>query len=484
MARAQIKINTVTGSNPPNGTAIVVGSTVQLDNNNAGGEVSYLWEILDKPEGSLSALSSSTLQNPTFVADSEGTYLIRLTVNRTLATEQVDKVIVGVAQLKTKMRIPAAGETAEGSTLRGWAEDVNRNFRLLDNLKADAGTVVGVATATESEGHVLYASGISTLKAGLPGEENVLELSSAVATDADQLDRILFVFVEKVGGGSSAIAGQLMSVKHSGFIGPITMAGSPTAGDPLYVTDAGKIGLTPGTYVRRVGAIAYTDGTNVYAYFDGGLGHHEGLLYLLDGAELQQKTGSLVINVADAGQSLRVQFAGIDTAIFNSDGTIELVGTDKRILGLDAPLANNDAANKAYVDSALTSMAKSSLVFGNIATPNAATEVVLDPGFGNRTAPAAGGSFPKLRVPFDCTVSKLYVSAQTGADGALDVTVYKNASVTSITCQLAISGTSAADTTHSFTALAGDTLHVHVKGAGSVTTGAVDITATLQLLPR
>jgi hypothetical protein len=63
----------------------------------------------------------------------------------------------------------------------------------------------------------------------------------------------------------------------------------------------------------------------------------------------------------------------------------------------------------------------------------------------------------------------------------LDITVWVNNAPTTITCQLAIAGTTASDVTHTATVAAGDLIEVRVKGAGVVTSGAVDITASLTL---
>jgi len=254
-------INGTAGSNPPNGTAIVVGSTVQLNNTNGGGEVSYLWELLDIPEGSASALSDPAIQNPTFVADSEGTYLVKLTVNRTLSNEASTKVIVGVSQLKTLMRIPAAGESTEMSTLRGWAMSMNRNLRLVDNLRSDPGYMTGYAAGTEAAGHVLYISGLQTLKSGLPGEEKVPIFTSAVATSATSTDLPLWVFVSKAGGGTSVSSGDLLYARLSGVAGPFTLSGG-SAGDAVYLSDTGQVSDTPGTYVRRLGTIVLVGGAD------------------------------------------------------------------------------------------------------------------------------------------------------------------------------------------------------------------------------
>lgn len=495
-------INGTAGSNPPNGTAIVVGSTVQLNNTNGGGEVSYLWELLDIPEGSASALSDPAIQNPTFVADSEGTYLVKLTVNRTLSNEASTKVIVGVSQLKTLMRIPAAGESTEMSTLRGWAMSMNRNLRLVDNLRSDPGYMTGYAAGTEAAGHVLYISGLQTLKSGLPGEEKVPIFTSAVATSATSTDLPLWVFVSKAGGGTSVSSGDLLYARLSGVAGPFTLSGG-SAGDAVYLSDTGQVSDTPGTYVRRLGTIVLVDGSSYYVHFNGSLGHHEGTLYLT--GDPSAGVGVISGRDAGAGRDLRIEgdnltlraevgalslYAGGSTEgwVIQTTGVLQAIDGPYRIAGVATPTDTTDAANKAYVDAAVPAGAKSILCFGNSDTPAAATECALDPGFGVRTSPAVAGSYPQITIPLNGKVSNLYVHARTGPVGAaLDFTVYKvvsgSPSVSSVTCQLAISGTDASDLTHNLTVAAGDQLEVRIKGAGSVSAGAVDVTATLQFTP-
>lgn len=88
----------------------------------------------------------------------------------------------------------------------------------------------------------------------------------------------------------------------------------------------------------------------------------------------------------------------------------------------------------------------------------------------------------KFRVPFACTISKLYVQALTGPTGnGITLTVRKNGVDTALTCVLAVAGTQAADTTHSVTFAAGDTLSVSCVGGVGISVAATQVYATMKL---
>lgn len=487
MAQALITIDATAGSNPPNGTALVIGATVQLSNVNAGGELTYLWEFLDKPEGSLSAFSNNAIQNPTFVADTEGTYLIKLTVNRTLATEQVDTVIAGIKQLKSKIRIPAAGETQEESTSRGWAEDVNRAMQVLDTNQANPARIVAYANSSLSTGSVVYFDAMQTIKSTLPGEEKVPRLALAQASSTLVREQPLFVVHSKVGGGTSVSSGQLCYVTLSGIVGPLAL-GSGSALDPVYVDDSGSIGTTVGTNARRIGHIVFVDSTDYYIYVDGSTAHSRSEVTLIGNAGIN-KVGAtpLIINVADdismfgdyitidslAGTNIAL--SGTDHWLFTASGTLEAQGAERFIRNVKDPALAQDAATKAYTDG----VAGTALFWGNQDTPASTTEVVLDPGFGTRTAVASAGDHPEVRCPFAGTVEKLYIQCATAPDANIDCTVYVDGGVTGITCQLASAAVVAADTTHTAAITAGQKICVHFKAAGGISVAPTEVTASV-----
>lgn len=505
MARALIVINAVVGSNPPNGTALTLGSVVSLDNSNNGGELTYLWEFLDMPAGSLTTFSNPAIQNPTFTPDSEGTYLIRLTVNATLATEVTNTVIAAIAQLKTGMRIPAAGETTEESTSRGWAENVNENLQLLDNLRADPGYIVGYAAVGMSRGTVAYISGMQLIKAGLPGEEYIPIFSPALGNSATAMDLPLYVVQNKLDGGTAVLAKDIFYARSFGICGPVATLGA-IAGTKVFVSNAGALSLTQGKYPRRVGTIAYTDGAAFdWIHFDGGLGHHEGRLYLQEDGDIQHiGAGYMTIENTIANEDIRLVTNGTGSVSIQSAGSVGIKAganalaiytvntsgfTPNNVLsGIATPVVNTDAANKLYVDTAVAGVLDISGYFfwGNTATPNAPTAVCLDPGFCDRTAPASAAAHPQLPIVKGGTLRNMEVRAQTGPVGGggdtLDFTVWVNGLPSAITATLLDTPTTtAADHTNSASVSPGDYIELRVKGSAGIITGVKDVCVSLQL---
>jgi len=475
MARALIEINTVVGSN----NDLPIDTLVQLSNSDNGGELTYLWEWVDKPEGSTAAFSDPAIENPTFTPDVEGTYLIRLTVNRTLATESVNKVICGVKQMKSGMRVPAAGETTEESTSRGWARDLNRAMRIIDTGFADPCVITGQADVNLTKGNVVVVSGMATIKAGLPGEELVPVFEEAQASSANEMDRTLYIVETDIAGNTSITANELFRARLAGIVGPLAL-GAGSVLDSVYVTDAAAISVTPGTYTRRIGHIVYTDGSDYYVSVDGSLNHHEGALRLFgSNAKIRQQSGNLTIQTetTNADINLMANAADVGWNIDGATGKLSATPGPYKVSNVDTPTSSSDAATKNYVD---TTCGGQVLYFGNQDTPGSTAQVALDPGFGARTAPLVAGAFPSIEAPRAGKLSKLRVTAFTGpGTSGIDVTVYVGASATAITCTLAATGTSATDLSHGVSVTEGDKISVHCKGRGGISSGAAEITATL-----
>lgn len=266
MPQARIKINGVLGSN----TDLPINTLVQLDNQNIGGESTYNWTILDQPPGTADTFSSPTLQNPTFTPKKEGTYLIELVVNQGLSDEQKNRVVVGILQLKTRERIPAAGETTEADTADGWALANNAMLRRMDLLFADPGILVGVAGAAGLvRGDVLRCTALATIKTGLPGQEQVPSFTKALATTLAQVDELLVVLESGVDGSTTPASGALIKVRYIGkFTG---LSGTPAVGDPVYVSDTGVLTLAAGTVRRQLGSVARVSG-GLYDVWCNGVG--------------------------------------------------------------------------------------------------------------------------------------------------------------------------------------------------------------------
>jgi hypothetical protein len=85
-------------ANPGQAQSVPAGSTVQLDGSAStdsdGQALTYSWAILSQPSGANAVLSSTTVANPTFVANAVGTYVVQLMVNDGFLSSQPATVSV------------------------------------------------------------------------------------------------------------------------------------------------------------------------------------------------------------------------------------------------------------------------------------------------------------------------------------------------------------------------------------------------------
>lgn len=223
MTQALIQINGTTGSNDN----LPIGVLVQLNNLGNGGELTYLWSLLDIPAGSTAVLSSTSVQNPTFTPDVEGTYLIQVIVNESLSSQESDEAIVGIRYLKSNQRAPAAGEEVEDGSA-GWKPAVNAQLAELDNVQAGLTRVVAQSYSGAAAGDVVIFTGTQVIKSGLPGQETIPLVAKALAT----VGQVMGIIEASVTGGSTSDA--LVYVRISGLELP-SFSGSPTLGQAVYL---------------------------------------------------------------------------------------------------------------------------------------------------------------------------------------------------------------------------------------------------------
>jgi len=466
--RARIKINSVAGSR----TDIVVGATVTLSNDGLGDESTYLWELLDVPEGSTAVLSSSSASSPNFVADIEGTYLIKLSVNRLLSDADTDTAVAAVPRYKDGIRVPAAGETTEESTLRGWAKDVNRALNKLGEVSSDPTSVLGLAFATLGKGTVVVIDTSSTIRTGTTQEERVPYFKVAVATNATFMDRPLYVMERTPTGGTSATAGEPVYTRMYGVVGPITLGGG-TAGDPVYVTDTGAMSTSPGTHARRVGNIVYVDGSNYWVHFNGSLGHHEGDLTFYDSPNITSSNGPITVTAAG---DLNLKGTHGDHGI-SITTKVAFTGGSMVLSNVANPVLDEDAANYRY----LLQSGSSVLLFGNASTPSSTSVAYIDPGWGNRTAPTSSQP-PGVPCPYEGVLSDLEIVASTGPIGD-DITfeVRINGATVSFEAKLTAGNTTAANHTSTMGVAAGEVISISATAGSGISAGAVRVVAALTL---
>lgn len=284
MPQAAIQINAVTGSNDD----LPIATLVQLTNLNTGGELTYQWSILWQPAGPADTLSSTTIQNPTFTPNKEGTYLIQLIVNSGLSSEKVDRVVAAVRQLKTRIRVPAVGETDENGS-DGWGDPAAANnfLQLVDTMRADPGVeVCYVGSGGITEGSVVRFGGTQQIKSGLPGQETILSVLGSTAT---------FTTTEPLGyvvssvDGSPVGLGSLVYVRRFGLVVPFGAIGGAVVGQPVYLSNSGTADSLPGTTTRVIGV--FVDALTTAFYYDGaqqigGASPNVGIKYWLESTDV------------------------------------------------------------------------------------------------------------------------------------------------------------------------------------------------------
>lgn len=330
MPQAQITINGFPVSNDD----LPINVVVALNNNNIGGELTYNWSILDQPPGAADALSSAVIQNPTFTPKKEGTYLLKLVVNLALPSEVSDIKIVGIRQLKTRERVPAAGETTEDGT-RGWADPGGAFLQLVDKTAADPGVltaVVETGAPNVNIANVVRASSTEVLKSGLPGQENVVGVRTTTAAVFANIDQMLALCIGAVDGSAGPyVPGTLIRVRVFGLRTGLT--GVPVVGDPVYVSDAGTIALVPGTNTRQIGNVTRASFGTYDVFIDGTYGATVGL------------TGAAPVNVTKAAAS-----AGVGVTAARHDHKHDITTAAPVSIGTDTSNAEGAAVSLARSD--------------------------------------------------------------------------------------------------------------------------------------
>lgn len=253
-------------------TNLPLGTVVNLSNNDNTGVVSHEWVIVSQPAGAQDDLDPPALNPivsnapaPQFTPTKEGSYLIKLTVNKDMADEATDTTICAVRELLTGDRIPAPQETTEVSDKEGWATTAVTKILQRVTRMSDAGIFVAqnASAGDLSLGKVVHMNGMATIGTGT-NQRPIPTVDLALGNVLDTVDGPLGVMVGNRDGDPLAVAvGGLCRVMVMGGIAGYTSLGTGGAqGDPVFVGNDGSLSLTAGFYVRQVGDIAkvITDG--------------------------------------------------------------------------------------------------------------------------------------------------------------------------------------------------------------------------------
>jgi len=490
MPAANIKINGIAASDDD----WDINDLVLLDNQNVGGETTFLWTIVDQPPGPVDVLSSTVIQNPTFTPKKEGTYLLNLLVNGTLT----DQKLVGIRQLKSRNRVPAARETIEDDAVRGWASDFGSLVQEHDGRLRDPGLIVGVNLQVgAARGHVMYANSVVTIKIGLPGQEVLPTFLDAHANVAAEVDSPLLGVLEGgVDGNPNPAVNAIVLVRVFGRFS--SSVGAPVVGQNIYVSDGSLLAIAAGTRKRVLGTALALTGPN----FDTWINSFIPGVPEFQSVSLASATIFALLLTGNAGFS-----AAIDQILFKTGGGRLRIGTitaddinfftgnlscwdisgvtgelaanlanypaGLRILNLAAPVAAGDATRKSYVD-AVSSLGTQA--FGNTTTPAIAGTSFLDPYFAARVSQVTEAT---MRVTRTGVIRNLFIQARVGPVAARTYTVRVNAANTLLVATLAAAGTQASNIVNTIAVVAGDRLSIS-ELSGAATAGPIDIVTTME----
>ncbi len=175
---------------------IAIGGTVTLTNNNDTGATTWAWVLLARPNGSTATLAAPTASTTSFIADLEGSYLVQLTVNGTLVSTGVARIVA----THTGIKILARDEVEEGdaSGIEGWALPSRESLQLIDKrlgltnrrtVKYTGGATTGpvllriTSSATLTNGDVVPTATLAATGAGY-GALVFYDQTAALATNA------------------------------------------------------------------------------------------------------------------------------------------------------------------------------------------------------------------------------------------------------------------------------------------------------------
>lgn len=261
-ATAQIKIDGILGSN----FDFVIDTTATLTNNDDTGVTTWKWEKF-QGSGPSDGITNPTSATATIHPRSETSYTIRLTVNESLVDEAIDTVVLSVRRLKTRQRTPGPGETLQASTVVGWATTVEENLIALDDAAVTADAQIGVAGENLTAQGVVRISDASTIKPGLPGEEQVPTFVKALATTEAGILGTMYIVDRTPDGDVSPESGDLFLARRCGLV--LNIPGGPVDGASIYVANDGTLSPVAGTAARRVGVVTRSGGGTYDMWFDG-----------------------------------------------------------------------------------------------------------------------------------------------------------------------------------------------------------------------
>lgn len=403
-------------STPCSRDDLVLSLPVTMLNQNNTGVVSWAWTLIDKPTGSAASIASPTASSTTFIPDIVGTYLIHLSVNGGASQDQRGAAI---KTANLHYRIPAATESTEFDAYRGWAIATNAALKALDDGYLPAPplpTFQSVYNASNLSSFIINNTngGLQIHDAQIPTGLNLFE-------------------VDAYGAGSKffTVTTTATTVNTNLLVSGTNQIGvnTPTPLAPVHVTTSTdtfglvqtRAGITGGIYARNAGPTGLGIGTSSnhpLLFFTNNIAGSPSMILTTGGAVGIGTTGpSAQLDVIGTGH-----FSGtlsLDAGF--TSGANASMGSFK-ITSLATPIAGTDAANKSYVDSAVSAAtttlqsAYTASVPPKILLNNTSNAIIIQDASGHLGLGLNGGRTPLFKIDSYNSASNYFTINRAGEE--------------------------------------------------------------------
>lgn len=193
-------------------SGLSLNTPVTISNVNSGGELTYDFQLVNRPVGSSASLVpvSGFPDKRTLTPDQKGTYIVRLVVNGYIADVSTADV-----QYSIGLREPAVGETTEMDPVHGWAGAAREIYEYLESLVLGATELTPTLKDFSNNGSVLSIA-------------EVRGRHVSVNTDAPAGGGATALTLPTVGASEN---GMKTSIKNIGANGLLLLAGAGTTID-------------------------------------------------------------------------------------------------------------------------------------------------------------------------------------------------------------------------------------------------------------
>jgi hypothetical protein len=131
----------------------------------------------------------------------------------------VDEAAVGVRHQRTDIRVPAAGETTEANSTRGWAEDRNDDLDVFDDLVTSGGIQLCQLSGTGAAGTLVQFNGAAYDINHTAGATEFVPVVEPASNTNPGTGRYIGVIKAKKDGTTTSIANEsLVWVSRAGMV--------------------------------------------------------------------------------------------------------------------------------------------------------------------------------------------------------------------------------------------------------------------------